>query len=120
MSRIAEIQEQLRELQIPAWLFYDHHLRDPLAYSILQSDPPRTPSRRWFYCIPAQGEPRALVHRIEPGMLDALPGKRHVYASWESLTTGLGNLLNGFHTVAMQHSDRCEIPYVALVDGGMI
>ena len=29
-------------------------------------------SRRWYYFVPAQGEPRKLVHRIESQALDAL------------------------------------------------
>ncbi|MCS7025914.1 MAG: M24 family metallopeptidase [Bryobacteraceae bacterium] len=120
MSRIAEIQEILRKLGIPGWLFYDHHRRDPLAYRILQFEPPRTPTRRWFYFIPAQGEPQALVHRIEPGMLDALPGNKRLYASWESLAGALAVMLEGVESVAMQHSPHCAIPYVALVDGGTV
>lgn len=120
MSRIAEIQARLRELNIPGWLFYDHHFRDPLAYRVLQFEAPRTPSRRWFYVIPAQGEPRALVHRIEPTMLDALPGSHRFYSSWQTLQSGLQEILSGLGSVAMQHSDLCEIPYVALVDAGMI
>jgi Xaa-Pro aminopeptidase len=110
----------MRRLGIPGWLFYDHHRRDPLAYRILKFEPPRTPTRRWFYFIPAAGEPLALVHRIEPGMLDALPGKKQLYASWESLGQGLAMLLKGLPSVAMQHSPNCAIPYVAMVDGGMI
>ena len=33
-------------------------------------------SRRWFYFVPATGEPRKLVHRIEPHALDDLPGRK--------------------------------------------
>jgi Xaa-Pro dipeptidase len=120
MSRVAEIQDRLLESKIEGWLFYDHHVRDPLAYRILRFEAPRTPTRRWFYYIPATGEPRALVHRIEPGMLDALPGERQFYSSWQTLQQGLRDLLGGATSVAMQHSDNCEIPYIALVDGGMI
>ncbi len=120
MSRIADIQELLKQNGIPGWLFYDHHFRDPLAYRILQFEPPRTPSRRWFYLIPARGEPVALVHKIEPTMLDALPGRKNVYSSWQTLHTGLQDLLAGLGNVIMQHSALCEIPYVSLVDGGMI
>lgn len=120
MSRIEEIQDRLRESKLEGWLFYDHHIRDPLAYRILRFEAPRTPTRRWFYFIPAEGEPRLLVHRIEPGMLDALPGHKHLYSSWQTLQQGLREILGGATRVAMQHSDNCEIPYVALVDGGMI
>lgn len=110
----------MRQLNIPGWLFYDHHVRDPLAYRILRFEVPRTPTRRWFYFIPAEGEPQGLVHRIEPGMLDPLPGKKMLYASWQSLQEGVQSLLSGMTSVVMQHSPNCAIPYVALVDGGTI
>jgi len=42
-------------------------------------------SRRWFYLIPAEGEPVKLVHRIEPYHLDTVPGSKQVYASWQQL-----------------------------------
>lgn len=117
---VAEIQTALKDLQFDGWLFYDHHIRDPLAYRILRFDPPRTPSRRWYYYIPRSGEPQKLVHRIEPGMLDALPGVKNVYSSWQTLTDGLKKLLWQMKNVAMQHSPNCEIPYVANVDAGTI
>lgn len=31
-------------------------------------------SRRWFYLIPADGEPVKVVHKIEAEALDSLPG----------------------------------------------
>ena len=36
---IPAIQAALRDASLDAWLFYDHHHRDPLAYSILGLDP---------------------------------------------------------------------------------
>jgi hypothetical protein len=30
-----KIQAELRDRQIPAWLFYDHHHRDAISYRIL-------------------------------------------------------------------------------------
>lgn len=120
MTPLSEIQALLKEQHFDGWLFYDHHLRDPLAYRVLRFTPPRTPSRRWFYLIPAEGEPRKLAHRIEPGMLDALPGSTSLYSSWQTLHAELAGMLSGFTNVAMQHSPLCDIPYVAMVDGGMI
>jgi Xaa-Pro dipeptidase len=32
---LAAIQSALRERNIDAWLFYDHHHRDPIAYRVL-------------------------------------------------------------------------------------
>ena len=119
-ERFDSIQEKLREEGLDGWLFFDHHQRDPLAYRILGFTPPRTPTRRWYYFIPVQGEPRALVHRIEAGMLDALPGEKRAYASWQDQMDGLTDLLNGAGRVAMQYSPNCAIPYVAMVDAGTV
>lgn len=119
-ERFDSIQEKLREEGLDGWLFFDHHQRDPLAYRILGFTPPRTPTRRWYYFIRVQGEPRALVHRIEAGMLDALPGEKRAYASWQDQMDGLADLLNGAGRVAMQYSPNCAIPYVAMVDAGTV
>ncbi len=66
--RIESIQKHLRQSGLDGWLFFDHHQRDPLAYRILGFQPPRSVTRRWYYFVPAQGEPRKLVHRIEAQM----------------------------------------------------
>ena len=73
-------------------------------------------TRRWFYLIPATGEPRALVHAIERYNLDHLPGAKTVYAGREQLESGLGQILNGVKRVAMEYSPRAAIPYVSRVD----
>ena len=117
---LAAIQEQLRALRLDGWLFFDHHRRDPLAYRILGFQPAGHITRRWYYFIPAQGEPVGLVHRVEPGMLAALPGDRIPYSRWSEQTTGLAKLLHGCRRVAMQFSPLCAIPYISLVDGGTI
>ncbi|HWQ52545.1 MAG TPA: Xaa-Pro peptidase family protein [Bryobacteraceae bacterium] len=119
-SHIEEIQEQLRKQKLDGWLFFDHHQRDPLAYRVLRFTPERHVTRRWYYLIPAQGEPLKLVHRIERGMLDTLPGERVEYSSWTEQVDGLRKLLLGTQRVAMQYSRNCAIPYVAMVDAGTI
>jgi Xaa-Pro aminopeptidase len=117
---LAEIQEQLRKEKLDGWLFFDHHERDALAYRVLGFTPARHVTRRWYYFIPANGEPRALVHRIERGMLDALPGEKIAYSSWTEQVQGLQKLLTGSHRVAMQYSPLCAIPYVSMVDAGTV
>ena len=89
MMNVAAIQQALRDEKLDGWLFFDHHLRDPLAYRVLGFDAPRIPTRRWYYLIPANGEPRKLVHQIEAGMLDALPGTMATYSSWSRQVYGL-------------------------------
>jgi len=118
--QLAEIQNALREEKLDGWLFFDHHQRDPLAYRILGLNPGATATRRWYYFIPASGEPRALVHRIESAILDSLAGQKHIYSGWSAQTGGLQWLLSGTKRVAMQYSPLCAIPYVSLVDAGTV
>jgi Xaa-Pro dipeptidase len=118
--QIPAIQAALREASIDAWLFYDHHHRDPLAYTILALDPAMHVTRRWFYLIPAHGEPRKIVHRIEAGRLDTLPGTRTEYSSWQELDAALETMLAPYTRVAMQYSPQNAIMYVSMVDTGTI
>lgn len=117
---LLRIQEALRRERLDGWLFFDHHERDPLAYRVLGFRPGRHVTRRWYYLIPASGEPRGLVHRIEAGMIDAVPGEKRQYSSWQEQHTELGRLLKGCARVAMQYSPLCAVPYVAMVDAGTI
>jgi Xaa-Pro dipeptidase len=118
--QLTEIQHALREENLDGWLFFDHHQRDPLAYRILGLNPAATATRRWYYLIPAQGEPRGLVHRIESGILNSLPGQKQIYSGWSGQTDGLRWMLDRCKRVAMQYSPLCAIPYVSLVDGGTV
>ena len=114
------IQHELRGAGLDGWLFFDHHQRDPLAYRVLGLDANGHVSRRWYYFVPAQGEPRGMVHRVEPHQLDALPGEKILYSRWQEQETGLRALLGGARRVAMQYSPCCAVPYVANVDAGTI
>jgi Xaa-Pro dipeptidase len=116
---LARIQKALRREKLDGWLFFDHHLRDPLAYRVLGFHRTHV-TRRWYYFIPAGGEPRGLVHRVEPGILDSLPGEKLGYSSWQEQQARLGEVLKGVKRVAMQYSPRCAVPYVAMVDAGTI
>jgi len=118
--QIDDIQKSLRDEKLDGWLFFDHHQRDLLAYRILKLNPSRTVTRRWYYLIPANGEPKGLVHAIESGVLAGLPGKIQIYSSWAAQVDGLKSLLAGSRRVAMQYSPNCAIPYVSLVDAGTL
>jgi Xaa-Pro aminopeptidase len=113
------IQSTLRENGLDGWLFYDHHHRDPIAYRVLKINPPMC-TRRWYYLIPAEGEPRKLIHRVERQNLAGLPGRELEYSSWEEQHEGLKKILEGKSRVAMQYSHLNDIPYVGLVDAGTI
>src|SRR5260370_16361933 len=114
------IQSALLERNFCAWLFYDHHHRDPIAYKVLGLPESLMVTRRWFYLVPKQGDPVKLVHRIEGGHLDSLPGAKREYSSWQELQDNLKSMLGGVKTIAMQYSPNNAIPYIGLVDAGTV
>jgi Xaa-Pro dipeptidase len=114
------MQAAIREAGFDGWLFYDHHHRDPIAQRILGLDEKAHTTRRWYYFVPAEGEPRKLVHRVEQGRLDALPGSKQQYSSWQELAAGLEAMLSGAQTLAMQYSPNNNILYVSMVDAGTV
>jgi Xaa-Pro dipeptidase len=114
------IQAALRERNIDAWLFYDHHHRDPIAYRVLGLPSSLMVTRRWFYLIPAKGEPSKLVHKIEAGHLDSLPGSKRVYSGWQELFEQIELFLADYKTIAMQYSPNNLVFTVSLVDAGTI
>ena len=129
-ERVAEIQTALQAAKLDGWLFYDFRGSDPLAPRILMLGDHASGSRRWFYYIPASGEPTKIVHSIERYKLDALPGKRVIYRGWEELHAFLAGALQGpaetrprhstTKRVAMQYSPKNDIPYMSRVDAGTI
>jgi len=117
---LAEIQTALREEGLDGWLFFDHHRRDPLAYRVLKFTPNSIVSRRWYYFVPAHGEPVGMVHKIEAQTLSELPGAMSTYAGWNEMVDGIRRLLGAAKRIAMQYSPDCAVPYVAMVDAGTI
>ena len=115
---LSAIQQALRERNIDAWLFYDHHHRDPIGYRLLGLPDGLMVTRRWYYLIPAKGEPVKLVHKIEAGHLDTLPGKKRQYAGWQELFDSLKGLLAAHRTIAMQYSPNNIVFTISLVDAG--
>jgi Xaa-Pro aminopeptidase len=114
------IQSALQQAGLDGWLFYDHHHRDSIAYRILGLSDSLHITRRWFYLIPAHGEPKKLVHRIEQGRLDSLPGSKAAYSAWQEMETELAAMLENRTRLAMQYSPRNAIMYVSMVDAGTV
>ena len=124
-ERVAAIQTALRDANLDGWLFYDFRGSDPLAPRILMLGEGASGSRRWYYYIPASGEPTKIVHSIERSKLDPLPGKRLIYRGWEEQHARLRETLSSGAKkkplrVAMQYSPMNDIPYVSRVDAGTI
>ena len=117
---VKRIQSALAERSFDAWLFYDHHHRDPIAYRVLGLPETLSVSRRWFYVIPAHSSPQKLVHRVESGHLDSLPGTKQAYSGWQELSDGLRTMLASSRRVAMQYSPNNVVFYIGLVDAGTV
>lgn len=116
---IAAIQQVLAADGLDGWLLYDFHGSNPIAVQLAGlATGGHLTTRRWYYLIPAQGAPTALVHAIERHNLDHLPGDKAVYAGREQLDAGLTSMLAGMRRVAMEYSPACAIPYVSRVDAG--
>jgi len=120
MFDLEAVQRSLREFGLDGWLFYDFRGGNILARRVLGLDQKAPGSRRFFYFVPAQGEPAKLVHRIESGALDELPGKKAVYLPWQELEAGVAQLLRGSWRVAMEYAPGVSNPYVSRVDAGTI
>lgn len=119
MFDLPAVQSALREAGLDGWLLYDFRGLNILAQRVAGVSPKL--SRRWFYYVPAKGEPKKLVHAIEPTSLDHLPGKQKtVYRRWQELEAGVGMLITGSRRVAMEYSPRNANPYIGRVDAGTI
>ena len=116
---LSSLQKAIAEAGLDAWLFYDFRGSDPIGRHILGLGEGLA-TRRWYYCLPAVGEPRGLVSAVEPHSLSALPGEMRVYRSWQEHRAGLQAILAGVRTAAMQYSPENAVPYVSRVDAGTL
>ena len=118
---IEAVQRALKEEGFDGWLLYDFHGSNPIATQVAGlAGSGKMATRRWYYLIPATGQPRGLVHAIERHNLDALPGDKQPYAGRHQLDAGLRKLLDGVKRVAMEYSPGNNIPYLSRVDAGTI
>src|SRR6059058_3883091 len=112
MFDLAKIQSALQHFNIDGWLLYDFRGSNVLARRIVGFSDDQMGSRRWFYYVPASGQPKKLVHRIESGVLDHLPGAKAVYLPWQELEAGVAELVRGARRLAMEYSPKNANPYV--------
>ena len=117
--KIREIQQELAALGLDAWLLYDFRGINPISQNVAGLAEAHI-TRRWFCLIPAHGEPRWLVHKIETSNFVSVHGTVALYAGWEELNAAIRTLLTGIETVAMEYSPNAEIPYISRVDAGTL
>src|SRR5438132_1471378 len=107
-AHIESLQNALQQDKIDGWLFYGFRGSDPIAENILRLDHAKFTTRRWFYFVPAKGTPQKIVHAIEEGTLDNLPGNKRVYLPWQQLHQHLREALSGAKKVAMHYSPHAD------------
>ena len=118
---VSGIQDALHDDGLDGWLLYDFHGSNPIARRVVGLvGSEKLTTRGWYYLIPADGEPRGLVHRIERDSLEFVPGTCAEYAGRAQLAAGLETLLTGMTRLAMEYSPRCAIPYLSRVDAGTV
>jgi Xaa-Pro aminopeptidase len=119
---VGAVQAALKADGLDGWLLYDFRGLNPIAADVtaVGRQGGHLATRRWYYLIPATGEPRGLVHKIERNSLAHLPGSTTQYAGRDQLESGLRALLSGVRRVAMEYSPRCAIPYVSRIDAGTV
>lgn len=117
---LASIQEALHSENLDGWLFYDFRKSNPIAYHVLSLPQDAFFSRRWFYFIPGQGQPTAIVSVVEAHVLNALPGVHLIYRTWQEMRAHLQTILLAGKRIAMEYSPLNAIPYIARVDAGTV
>jgi Xaa-Pro aminopeptidase len=114
------VQQALQHEKLDGWLFYDFRKSNPIAYQVLELPTEEMYTRRWFYFVPAQGEPSALVSAVESHVLQTLPGRRFVFRTWQEMQAHLATILTPDTRIAMEYSPMNAIPYSARVDAGTL
>jgi Xaa-Pro dipeptidase len=118
-DRLLQVQETLREEGLDGWIFASFRGSDPIALKVLGLPDKFLLSRRWFYFIPATGEPVRLCHGIEPHSLDGLPGRFVRYGRWQEWQAALAEILKGKRRVAAQYSAGSIVPALGRMDAGL-
>jgi Xaa-Pro aminopeptidase len=119
-ERVDRIQVALKEEGFDGWLFYDFRGSNPIAERVLLLTFQTLSTRRWYYFVPARGEPKGLVSRVEPHRLDSLPGEKIPYLSWAEQKDSLRSILSGSKRVSMEYSPFNAIPTISRVDAGTL
>lgn len=116
MLDVARTARAIREAGLSGWLFYNQFHRDEI--SDLALDVPRAThnSRPWAWILPAAGEPTRVVHAIEPGILDHLPGRLVRCTSRGELVAAVAGALPRGARVAAQFSE--SFPVISFLDHG--
>ncbi len=115
-SGVQQVQEALREQDLDGWLLYEFRGANPIAKAML--DVGKT-TRRGFFLIPREGEPKALIHAIEGSSWRHWPWAKQSYSGWREMEESLATLLGGQGRLAMEVSPGAAVPTLDYVPAGL-
>ena len=111
------VRSTLDAMAVDGWLLFDFHGVNPVTPRVLGLEGMAT--RRLFVLIPREGEPVAVVHKIELQPMEGFPGRIVPYARWQELEEALGQLVSG-RTLAMEVFPEDGVPYLDRVPAGVV
>jgi Xaa-Pro aminopeptidase len=117
-NRIAAIQLALEAADLDGWFFSCFQRNDPVSLELLGLPENQLVTRRCYYLVPRRGEPKKLVHALEPAMLDHLPGVETRYLTWRDHRRALGEVIAGCRRLAAQYSPNNDLPAISRLDAG--
>ena len=114
---VSHVQEMLAEHpEIDGWLFYEYKGRNRSVLDLLAIPEDIFVSRRFFYWVPAYGDPVAIVHTVDRHLSDYFIGKVITYSSWRDLETSLLSLFLRGQTLAMEYWPSEQLPSQSVLD----
>lgn len=114
---LPSVQRELAAQGLDGWLLFDFRSLNPIAGRVL--GPIGMGSRRLFLLLPREGEPVAVVHKIELQPFSGFPGRVIGYSRWEELHAALAGLVEG-KRLAMEISPDDAVPYLDRVPYGVV
>ncbi len=119
-DRVKEIQREMEECGVEAWLLFNFRDTNPIACDLLGITSEIHQTRRWVVLVPVQGSPISLCHAIETHLSQFLPGRNRLYHSIAQFREYLKEMVSRYDCVAMEYSPMNGIPTVAKVDAGTV
>lgn len=92
--------------------------QNPIAAELVA--PEGTPTRQWFYFIPARGAAVLVCHESEAGAFGEVPGKKLEYDDFKAMKARLREALGGASRVAMEYAPKSGIPSLTRIDAGTV
>src|SRR5918992_5436839 len=117
MIDVDEVRRVLAGTPADGWLLFAFHGLNPVAVRVLGLTGMNT--RRLFVLLPREGEPTAIVHKVERHGLGDFPGRVIPYARWSELQEALASVVAG-RTLAMEISPKDAVPYLDRVPYGVV